>query len=295
MVSVIIPNYNHSRYLQQRIDSVLNQTYKDYELIILDDCSDDDSRQIIDEYVKRKPDIIISFNKRNSGNPFKQWNLGVSLAKAEYVWIAESDDSAEMTFLEKTTAILNKNPNTGLVYCDSKILNEKKGIAYYQSDIRRNCSKAQPDNLNKNSDIKYFLDNPIINVSSVLFRREEYLKTGGADTSMKYCGDWFHYVKMLQNSEIRHLREPLNIFRLHSGSTCYSLYRSNKIIKERLRIYSYILKSNRVTPGLCLLMLKKIIKVLILRAYHFFGLTELLRIELPGIPDRKYTALLEQS
>jgi glycosyltransferase involved in cell wall biosynthesis len=289
MVSVIIPNYNHSIYLAQRIDSILNQTYKDYELIILDDCSDDDSRKIIGEYVASHPEIITSFNLKNSGSAFAQWNHGVSLAKGEYIWIAESDDSADVTFLEKTRAILNNNPNAGLVYCDSKIINEIKGIYYYSSDIKGNIKHELLSYLqNGEMTSRIFLDNPIVNVSSVLFRRDSYIRAGWADSSMTYCGDWFLYLKMLENSDIHHIKEPLNIFRLHSGSTCFSIYRNNKLFKERLKIYSCILKRKKVTLSLSLLMLKKLIKVLAVRTFFFCRIDNFIRIEVPAIPIRKY-------
>jgi glycosyltransferase involved in cell wall biosynthesis len=74
-VSVIIPNYNHARYLRGRIESVLRQTYRDFEVILLDDCSTDDSRSILGEYVK-DPRVRIDFNEVNSGSTFKQWNKG---------------------------------------------------------------------------------------------------------------------------------------------------------------------------------------------------------------------------
>jgi glycosyltransferase involved in cell wall biosynthesis len=107
-VSVIIPNYNHAEYLKQRIDSILNQTYKDFELIILDDCSTDNSREIIDDYTSHFPFITSYYNDINSGSPFTQWDSGVKKAKGEFIWIAESDDFAEADFLEKTNAILDK-------------------------------------------------------------------------------------------------------------------------------------------------------------------------------------------
>src|SRR5438034_11203510 len=86
-VSVIIPNYNHARYLRKRIESVLTQTYQDFEVILLDDCSTDESRSIIGEY-RIDPRVRIELNEQNSGNTFKQWNKGVGLARGTYVWIA---------------------------------------------------------------------------------------------------------------------------------------------------------------------------------------------------------------
>ena len=94
-VSVIIPNYNHAKFLKQRIDTVINQTYRDFEIIIIDDCSTDNSREIIEEYASRYHFISGYFNTSNSGSPFTQWDSGVNKAKGEFIWIAESDDFAE--------------------------------------------------------------------------------------------------------------------------------------------------------------------------------------------------------
>ena len=103
LVSVVIPNYCHSKYLEQRIESVINQTYKNIEIIILDDCSPDEgaSKAVIEKY-RNKPLIShIVYNEVNSGSTFKQWNKGIVLAKGELVWIAESDDFAKETMLEE--------------------------------------------------------------------------------------------------------------------------------------------------------------------------------------------------
>lgn len=108
MISVIIPNYNHAPYLKQRIDSVLNQTYTDMEVIILDDKSTDNSIEIIEQYRSHPKVVQIELNKQNSGTTFKQWQKGISLAKGEYIWIAESDDYADETFLEKVVGSINK-------------------------------------------------------------------------------------------------------------------------------------------------------------------------------------------
>ncbi|MEJ7913050.1 MAG: glycosyltransferase family 2 protein, partial [Chitinophagaceae bacterium] len=77
MVSVIIPNYNHAEYLHQRIQSVLDQTWPHFEIIILDDCSTDNSKQIIEEYRYHDKVGAIIFNPVNSGSTFKQWIKGI--------------------------------------------------------------------------------------------------------------------------------------------------------------------------------------------------------------------------
>ncbi len=82
MISVIIPNYNHAFYLEQRIESILSQNFKDFEVIILDDKSTDNSKEIIEKYRNHPPHIsTIIYNEANSGSTFIQWNKGVSLSK----------------------------------------------------------------------------------------------------------------------------------------------------------------------------------------------------------------------
>ena len=107
-VSVIVPNYNHARYLKARIDSILNQTFQDFELILLDDCSTDNSVELLQSYAGHPHVSHIVLNDRNTGSPFLQWQKGIGLAQGEYVWIAESDDTAQPDFLSTTVAVLDR-------------------------------------------------------------------------------------------------------------------------------------------------------------------------------------------
>src|SRR5580704_8103971 len=117
-VSIVVPNYNHARFLPKRIESILRQSYQDFELILLDDCSTDESRTILSQYAS-DPRVRLEFNQVNSGSTFKQWNKGVKLARGKYVWLAESDDYADERLLEKLMARLEGDPSTVLCYCRS--------------------------------------------------------------------------------------------------------------------------------------------------------------------------------
>jgi glycosyltransferase involved in cell wall biosynthesis len=246
-VSVIIPNYNHAKFLRQRIESILDQTYRDFEIIILDDCSTDNSREIIDDYTSRYPFITVFYNSRNSGSPFIQWDYGVTKAKGDYIWIAESDDFAEPGFLEKTSAFMNENENVGLVYSNSKVYDEQKKTEYFVSEKKKFFSKSKwVHNYSRNGrkEIRenLYLACTINNVSSVLFRKRKYIEAGFADHSMIFCGDWYIYLRILLLSDIVYISEPLNNFRLHSGSTFNSYFTSNTYLKEVSKIYLFVLK-----------------------------------------------------
>src|ERR1700751_6274658 len=117
-VTIIVPNYNHARFLRKRIDSILNQTFQDFELILLDDCSTDESRSILSSYAS-DPRVTIEFNEENSGSTFRQCNKGVRLARGKYVWIAESDDYADERLLERLVAILDAERQVVFVNCRS--------------------------------------------------------------------------------------------------------------------------------------------------------------------------------
>ncbi|HET6990511.1 MAG TPA: glycosyltransferase family 2 protein, partial [Bacteroidia bacterium] len=108
LVSVILPNYNHARFLEQRIKSILSQTFRDFEIIILDDCSTDNSREIIDRYRSDEKISHVIFNETNSGSAFSQWKKGIQSASGTYIWIAESDDFCDPDFLFTGVNKLNK-------------------------------------------------------------------------------------------------------------------------------------------------------------------------------------------
>ena len=122
-VTVVIPSYNHARFLEQRIVSVLAQTYSDFDVLFLDDASTDESLKVFAKY-QSHPRIRAVLNQTNSGSTFKQWNKGVRAAQGEYIWLAESDDVAEPRFLETLVGLLDNNPTVGLAYSDSLYIDD---------------------------------------------------------------------------------------------------------------------------------------------------------------------------
>ncbi|GAB6009248.1 glycosyltransferase family 2 protein [Dysgonomonas reticulitermitis] len=244
MVSVILPTYNHAPYLKQRIDSILNQTYQDYELIILDDCSPDNSREIIESY-RNNPHIShIIYNETNSGSTFKQWKKGVRLAKGEYIWIAESDDYADITFLEKAMASIQEY-NSAYCFVKTTIVDKNNNTVKQQPDILAGNSMPL-DEFTK----EYLLfSNPVSNASMVVFRKNALDKTiWDHITEFRYCGDWLLWgsFKGNANTTVSEVKEYLNFFRTHSvnvsnkseinGLGIIEGYKASKIITNRLKI-----------------------------------------------------------
>lgn len=122
-VSIIVPNYNYLKYLPQRLDSVFKQTFTDYEVILLDDSSTDGSAEYLREQAICHPQVThCVLNEKNTGNPFMQWEKGISLSRGEYIWIAESDDYCKPDFLERMVSLLDTNPDASYAMCGSNLV-----------------------------------------------------------------------------------------------------------------------------------------------------------------------------
>ena len=93
LVSIIVPNFNHAHFLRQRLETIYNQTYKNFEVILLDDASTDNSQNILREFQKIHSDNTrLLINEKNSGGVFYQWRKGIEISRGDLIWIAESDD-----------------------------------------------------------------------------------------------------------------------------------------------------------------------------------------------------------
>lgn len=233
-VSVIVPNYNHAPYLRQRLDSIFNQTFHDFEVIILDDCSTDNSKEIIEEYRDRPQVSHIVYNETNSGSPFKQWAKGFELAKGEYIWIAESDDWAELKFLSTLVPVLENNPNVAIAFCNSLWISP---LSHKKSDV------FSTDKLIKGSIFfnKYMATkNSICNASSAIFRKKNLKKINPYYQSFFGCGDWLFWIEHCWLGDIFYSNQTLNNFRQFGDGATIRNEKTGNAYKEHLLIYRYL-------------------------------------------------------
>lgn len=212
--SVIIPNHNHAKFLKERIDSVLNQTFQDFELILLDDYSKDNSREILGSYESDSHVTHILFNEINSGSTFRQWLKGFELSKGEYIWIAESDDFADLHFLEKANEILTQSSNSiSLLYYPSNIVNEKSEFSHKQE-----IYDSQTISFFEGKEFVYqymLRNNSIINASAVIFKKQ-FLPTDLQYTEFRFCGDWLFWSIIASQGWVVRINEYYNNFRMHT-------------------------------------------------------------------------------
>lgn len=242
-VSVIIPNYNHARFLEKRIGSVLGQTYQDFELILLDDASTDDSRQVFEGY-RNNPRVQIHCNESNSGSPFAQWNRGFALAKGRYVWIAESDDDAEPDLLAGLVSQLDQHAEAVVAYCASRMVDpENRDLGVIPDPKRGGPHTRFSAPFNHPGRDELFLQltsvcNEIPNASGALFPMEVIRRVGPADATYRLFGDWKFYSRiLLSGGSVLFVPQPWNRFRCHPRSAREQHTRSGKRWKELSRFY----------------------------------------------------------
>ena len=244
--SVIIPNYNHAGFLEQRIDSVLKQDYGDFEVIIIDDSSTDSSRKIIEQYRNHEKVKHIIYNETNSKSPFKQWAKGIENAAGEFIWIAESDDIASPEFLKTASQAFREFPGTGIFYCDGTIYDEERKINLKKfSEIKDHIYATDKWSLPySNGGIKELneylkFDCTINNASSTVFRKKKAMNIYQEASGFHYFGDWYFYIQLCLVSDVYYCNLPLNTYRRHKDSHLSS---SPLVFLERLE-YFLILKT----------------------------------------------------
>lgn len=235
-VSVIIPNYNYRRYLQERVETVLNQTFQDFEIILLDDCSTDGSQELLREYAKNPKVTHYVENDMNTGSPFKQWQRGLELASGEYVWIAESDDFADCHFLEYTVMALDENTSAAFVATCSQFVdeNDKNIDADWDWVPLDGCMSLYP----AKKYIRYLLfwDNTVYNASMVLLRKKAYLAADKRFADMRFSGDWMLWIDMLKHGDVIKINRRLSFFRQHNKRVTVTSEKTVERFRESMEI-----------------------------------------------------------
>lgn len=250
-VSIIIPSYNHALFLQDRLDSILNQTFKNWEAIIIDDQSSDNSVQIINDFLNVNPAFRVKYfivNDKNSGSGYNSWKKGIELAETEYVWIAETDDYSEPTFLEELIRILDQNDNISLAFCGSNYI-ENNNIIYDSRNRTKDLNVETGEYKVINSSVFFDrmpFDTYITNGSSVVFRKSK-LEIPPVLFTYRLCSDIFLWSYLLENSSFAFLNKNLNFFRRHEGSTSSYLQKNKleSIYHEKAKYLNYFAQTEK--------------------------------------------------
>jgi glycosyltransferase involved in cell wall biosynthesis len=200
LVSIVLPTYNGARYLREAIESCLAQMYKNWELIVVDDCSQDATPQIIAEYMERDLRIRSIRHESNKKLP-RALNTGHTAARGEYLTWTSDDNRLLAPALEELTAYLDQHPAIGLVYADSVLIDEAgRRVREYPSHPA--------------SQLAYM--NAV--GPCFLYRRAVYQSVGSYDPQLFMAEDYDYWLRVYRRFEIARLPRTLYEYRWHGQS-----------------------------------------------------------------------------
>lgn len=218
LISIIIPCYNDAQYIEQAVNSALNQTYTNKEVIVVDDGSNAETKAVLK---KIAPQITKLITQENQGQSTAR-NVGIKEAKGEYILLLDSDDFFEPTFCEKATAFFLNNTEVKLVTCQANLL-FKDGSVHVYTPMGGSISN-------------FIITNSALATS--LFKKDDWAICGGYDESMRSgFEDWEFFIRLLKRGGVAEvIQEPLYNYRKGHLSTTI---KANKIKYDLLQ-YIYI-------------------------------------------------------
>lgn len=216
MVSIIIPCYNDWQFVEQAVNSALNQTHPNTEVIVVDDGSDAKTKEVLQ---RLEPKIAKLITQENKGQSTAR-NVGIKEAKGELILVLDSDDFFESTFCVQAIEVIEKNPEVKIVSCYSFLLFEDGSSRIFET-------------LGGNLEV-FLCKNGAL--GSALFKKEDWMNCGGFDEMMKEgFEDWEFFIRLLKNGGIAEIiREPLYTYRKRSNTT------TDRAQSRKHELYHYI-------------------------------------------------------
>lgn len=227
-ISVVIPSYNRANLIAETIQSVLDQTFQDFEIIVVDDGSSDNTREVISRFPARY------FYQKNRGLPAAR-NTGIRLSLGEYIAFLDSDDLLLEHALERGIEALERYPEAGFSYGQAYLMDERKQIfGLIKSSFLQHSSIVDGREI-----IREMLTTYTIPINTTMARRRCLDTIGGFDESMKITEDRAFHVSMAKRYPVVYIAEPLIKYRVHSGSMSAAprlneMERYNRIVLESI-------------------------------------------------------------
>lgn len=230
-VSIITASYNYENYIKETIESVIAQTYQDWEMIIVDDGSIDNSVEIINSYCEKDSRIKLYQHENGQNRGLSETiKLGIKKAESEWIVFLESDDTITPDYLEEKFKIVEKYPQTGFIYNNTNLFGDEERIQFMNDYFKVLSVELEKYSFPTNISESYEKFNPVPTFSCVMLKKKLF---EGLDfnTPIKPWLDWYLWAQIAQKNEFYFIDKKLTNWRMHKDS-----YNSEeKTLLQRLR------------------------------------------------------------
>ena len=219
-VSIVTPSYNHARFLPDRANSILGQTFQDFEWIIIDDCSTDGSQDVLHNLVGDDRRVTLLFHSQNMGMAATT-REAIALSSGEYIYRAESDDACDVRFLELMAQVLDAHPQVGFAYCRSLHMDE-------DGSLWGGLRQGKEDFVCKGTDFfRSLVMGCFVPGPNIVFSRRAHDRVGGFGVgSFRTACDWHFCLRVCLYYDVAYVSEPLGYHRTHSSNLSGALGRT---------------------------------------------------------------------
>jgi glycosyltransferase involved in cell wall biosynthesis len=217
LVSVIVPSYNHEKYILEALESVIQQTYGNIELIVIDDGSTDSTKNLIGQFIASNERFNITFRAKENEGVCKALNLGLDLASGDYVAFLASDDVWQLEKIEKQVDFMEKNTDLGLGFSDAFFIIERCISSQKWSDYKPQIAKYFLNGIQRKNMYESLFVDTIIPALTVILRSSAVKAVGGFDEDLIYEDDDM-WLRIAQKFPIGYLDEPLAFYRRHDSN-----------------------------------------------------------------------------
>lgn len=229
LVSFVVPCYKHGHFLVECVESILGQTYHNVEVLIMDDCSPDDTPAIAQSI--RDPRVRHIRNDVNLGH-LRNYNKGIGLATGEYVWLINVDDYLRRRYvLERFVATLERHPTAAFVFCPAvQVHGHDEGVAFgLHGEADRVFTGPE------------FLERLVVRncvaTPAVMVRKSSYDRMGMFPLDLPYAGDWYQWCRHAFYGKVAYLAEPMVCYRFHElNMTKDFLQRPAALISDEIEV-----------------------------------------------------------
>jgi glycosyltransferase involved in cell wall biosynthesis len=233
--SVVMPCFNHSLFVGESMEAVLAQSIDDLELIVVDDCSRDGSREVIERYVKSDRRVRAIYHESNLGAS-RSRNDGIRAARGEYLAFCDADDVWIPTKLARQLEMLEAHPMHDVAYCDAKIIDE------HGQETGELFSKEFPVPGDGSGRLfEQLCTRNFINMQTAVLRRACLGDSGSFDEKIKWVEDWWFWLKISYGHSFIYTSETLAKYRVHQKSTGRTKRTGYKV--NRVKVFHRTLRS----------------------------------------------------